>query len=91
MSWGTVTADGRRVGYNVRGRCEHPGCRKRLMLGLDAACGGMHGAGNTQHGDPDGVSCAGYFCDQHLTLAEGVGARLCFACAAAVEAGKPSG
>lgn len=90
MGWAVATVDGQEVGCAVEGVCGHPGCGKRVMLGLDAACGGMHGQGQTYHADGDGTSCAGYFCDAHLRTAwmdeeTDLPDRLCFACAETVE------
>lgn len=58
MGWGSGMVEGREVGYNVEATCEHPGCDAQIDLGLGYACGGTHGE--------DEVSCAGYFCGDHL-------------------------
>lgn len=51
---------GKKVGYSVLAKCEHPGCEKEIDRGLSYACGDMHGM--------DEISCDGYFCETHLFM-----------------------
>lgn len=59
MGWGYGTVQGKEVGYTVDTTCEHLGCTATINRGLSYACGNDHGE--------DEVSCAGYFCDNHLS------------------------
>jgi len=80
MGWADCGSDsqGRPIGYAFEGVCDHPECSKALYRGVDAACGGMHGA--------DEYSCEGYFCWDHLEFVSvdcisGItGAQVCLAC-----------
>lgn len=59
MSWANCGEDsrGRPIGYAHAGKCDHPGCNKKINRGLSYACGDMHG--ETEFG------CEKYFCDEH--------------------------
>ena len=59
MGWANCGTDGRgrRIGYAVRAKCDHRGCKEKIDRGLAYVCGGMHG------GDEHG--CGGYFCGKH--------------------------
>lgn len=64
MGWGNCGTDskGRRIGYVFTAKCDHPGCKKKIDRGLSFACGGEHGEGD--------FYCEGYFCSDHLKIAE---------------------
>ena len=69
MGWANCgeDRDGRRIGYAVAARCDHPGCETEIDRGMAYACGGHHGEG-------DGA-CHKYFCDAHRRhyIAENIG------------------
>lgn len=78
MGWANcgTDSDGRSIGYAVEATCDHPGCNTKIDRGLSYACGGMHGSSL-----PNGVDCEGYFCSEHLILADVEGeARSKFLC-----------
>lgn len=60
MGWANCGTDskGRPIGYAHDATCDHPGCEAAIDRGVSYACGGMHGE--------TGVSCEGYFCEEHL-------------------------
>jgi len=58
MGWSFGILNGKRVGYSVKAKCEHPECNEDINRGLIYVCGGMHGGG--------GIGCGRYFCDEHL-------------------------
>ncbi len=61
MGWGNgVATDGKKIGYNVLAKCEHPGCEKDIDRGLAFACGDNHEGGEDY--------CDGYFCYEHLLM-----------------------
>ena len=80
MGWGSCGTDskGRPIGYAHEGICDHEGCDAEIDRGLAFACGGMHGE--------DECGCEGYFCIQHLTLADDDHCKdqLCITCASLI-------
>lgn len=88
MGWGNCGTDstGRKIGYAVRAKCDHRGCKERIDRGLSYACGEMHGAGNfsrpsdrTFHAQD--CTCELYFCSKHLHICDDGIAR-CSVCTA---------
>lgn len=89
MGWAYGTnLDGREIGYGVVATCDKDGCDEEIDRGLAYACGDTHGA--------DEVSCARYFCSEHLVYVTGppfegamlgplVSPQLCEECAEAWE------
>lgn len=59
MGWAFSMHEGRRIGYGVVAKCDHPGCAEIIDRGLAYACGG-------EHGEDEPGTCAGYFCPSHL-------------------------
>lgn len=82
MGWANCGTDskGRRIGYAVPAKCDHPGCKARIDRGLSYACGGMHGSSD---------GCEDYFCGDHLKHRYDPGderaKQFCFSCAAALD------
>lgn len=74
MGWGSGAHDseGRPIGYNVKARCDHPGCNAPIHRGMAHVCGDVHGGGD--HG------CGRYFCADHLSIGNGTGEQLCPEC-----------
>lgn len=50
--------NGRKIGFEVRAECDHPGCNRLIRRGVAFACG-------TQHGETE-FCCDKYFCGDHL-------------------------
>jgi hypothetical protein len=63
MGWGHGILNGKEIGYNVKAKCEYPGCDKEINRGLAYACGENHGEGED--------FCDGYFCYDHLIMGGG--------------------
>lgn len=65
MGWANCGTDsrGRKIGYAISAKCDHPGCKTRIDRGLGYKCGPMHG-------DNAGLTCEGYFCEAHRVNVE---------------------
>ena len=64
MGYGSYTLpSGKEAGYNIEAKCEHPGCEIKIHRGLAFACGG-------DAGEQGGLSCDGYFCEEHLYMVD---------------------
>ncbi len=83
MSWARGTAwfrgKERDVGYAVRAKCDHPGCKARIDRGLSFRCGDSYFS--SEYG------CGGFFCARHrgdlITHQDGALTNNCSECTAA--------
>ena len=73
MGWSHGIVEGKRVGYGVRAKCEHPGCNARIDRGLAFKCGNDIGSGVG--------FCNRFFCSKHLYYLGRGFVQVCQSCA----------
>ena len=73
MGWSHGIVEGKRVGYGVRAKCEHPGCNARIDRGLAFKCGNDIGRGVG--------FCNRFFCSKHLYYLGRGFVQVCQSCA----------